>query len=188
MLNPIDFLEKRGGCRPHLEKTHKFYGVDFSCNGVSLLLQNTDNFICKEEDNKIGWELTSLELVLKLMSFDIKDAVDIEAVKQDCTHCAISKKCKGSKKCKECDGEGIVRFGNDFNEYECDCESCHGRGGKECGYCHGEKYFYIVSGIKIQAKFFRLIENCKIIADKKEDTLYFFAGENERGLIMGIRQ
>ena len=181
MLNPDDFLES-GSWRPYLEKTHKFYGVDFSCNGVSLLLQNTNNFVCKDEDNKTDWELTSLELVLKLMSFDIKNAVDMEAVKQDCTHCAIS------KKCKECEGAGVVIFENSYNGYQWDCGSCDGTGCKKCEYCHDEKYFYIVNEVKIQAKFFRLIETCKVIADKKEDTLYFFSSENERGLIMGIIQ
>ena len=176
MLNPNDFLEDKSSSREYPKETHKFYGVDFSCNGVSLLLQNTDNFICTD------WELTALDLVLKLMSFDIKNAVDIEAVKQGCTHCAIS------KKCKECEGEGVVKFENSYNGYQWDCGSCDGTGCKKCEYCHDEKYFYIVSGIKIQAKFFRLIETCKIIADKKEDTLYFFSRENERGLIMGIRQ
>ena len=116
------------------------------------------------------------------MAIDIKNAVDIEAAKQYCTHCAIG------KKCNECKGEGVVIFENSYNGYQWDCGSCDGTGIKKCEYCHDEKYFYIVDEVKIQAKFFRLIEKCKVIADKKEDTLYFFAGENERGLVMGIRQ
>jgi hypothetical protein len=32
------------------------------------------------------------------------------------------------KKCPECDGSGYVEFSNEFSSYECDCETCDGKG------------------------------------------------------------
>ncbi len=31
-------------------------------------------------------------------------------------------------KCEECDGDGEVHLGNDYNDYECTCKSCDGNG------------------------------------------------------------
>ena len=63
------------------------------------------------------------------------------------------KKCNGTgevevKQCPECGGEGHVTFENDFNFYDCDCETCCGKGvvkgGKgekmECPECEGDGF------------------------------------------------
>ncbi len=70
-------------------------------------------------------------------------------------------KCSGrglTKKCEECEGSGEVSFENDYNSYECECQSCSGCGARaaraddknseRCSRCQGfgsevdEEYFH----------------------------------------------
>ena len=55
------------------------------------------------------------------------------------------RRCNGTGEtavCPECDGDGKITFSTRFNDYECECLSCHGYGeirgkGQICGNCRG---------------------------------------------------
>lgn len=52
-------------------------------------------------------------------------------------------RCKGTgvkSRCDECDGDGVVCFTTDYNDYECECKGCDGEGVDAiCRACRGKK-------------------------------------------------
>lgn len=72
----------------------------------------------------------------------------IPEYKQEKKKCSI---CRGSGKaeeCPECKGLGEVNFENDYNDYEFECQTCHGHGevsgGKNtCEECEGTGQVYV---------------------------------------------
>ncbi|MEH6347749.1 MAG: hypothetical protein V7785_21825 [Bermanella sp.] len=135
-----------------------------------------------------GWEFSALDYQLEL-----PEKVECEA-------------CKGHKKitvneCKECNGEAVVCFENDFSDYTCDCASCDGHGGAtiygqgdECEGCYGEGKQFIkwsrlkVCGVDINPNYYQLlrgIENLEVCSDGIK-TLYFKASDVQ-GCVLGMK-
>ena len=106
--------------------------------------------------------------------------------------------------CPECKGEGLVYFETDFNDYECECETCYGSGvakggiGEEspCLECKGTGKEALpepaceIDGVLLSNILLEKIQRLPgwAIYEKKvaKDMLYFVFNGGE-GLVMGMR-
>ncbi len=112
--------------------------------------------------------------------------------------------CEGSgnssrKTCDECSGYGFVESDSDYNFYEVDCKTCHGRGSvfvksKEiCQDCNGEGSCFkpyshvIVLGIPINPNYLKQIMNIGGVEFFAEDMMLYFKSGEVKGAVMGMR-
>lgn len=121
-------------------KPFSFGDFTYASNGHLLVrvprLDDCEEWESLNEQAARMFETVDMPLVLAAL-VDIPDFPQPEPKK-----CSA---CKGTGKitlCPECEGKGYVEFANDYSEYECDCETCHGHGstiGDEhiCESCNG---------------------------------------------------
>ncbi len=112
-------------------------------------------------------------------------------------------KCKGvsSEKvnCEECDGSGEVDLSNDFNDYECICQSCDGAGTFACDFCSGKGVTKFDPAAQVQeanfdANYILLLQEnfddvCFYVDDKKQMAFLKFTHEGNvgYGALMSVR-
>jgi len=137
----LSFCEQKGSGRDALS-------LPFNCDGYTFA---TDGHICIRVDIDVSIishpdAPSTMEKIFITCDDDSKytDIPDIEGMSLlvDCSSCGGLGKLSV---CPECEGNKEVYFENDYNEYECTCESCGGTGkykngktlNEECEDCNG---------------------------------------------------
>lgn len=146
------------GRQPRQKKPVYHNGLTYITNGHYVLRfagRKEDAVDVTEENRKMAAFMESL------FPSDTERAEMRHApLKIDPTTVTWCEKCRGFgivRKCEECGGSGEVSFENDYNKYECECQSCYGcgaaaatrtdDGAERCSCCQGfgrevdERYF-----------------------------------------------
>ena len=120
-------IDLKSFCRVDTEEFSTPFSVgdkSYATNGVILVcVPRVDGIECREDAPKLGDRLP----------FDHDEITDWRPLPgltddQKKDTCGF---CKGHgfvRTCQECGGHGAVYFSNDYNNYECMCESCCGDG------------------------------------------------------------
>ena len=121
-------------------KPFSFGNFSYASNGHLLVrVPRLDD--CEE------WEALNEKAARLFESFDmpvvLAALVDIPDFPQpEPEKCSVCKGVGKITRCPECEGKGYIEFETDYNDYEVDCETCHGHGstiGDEqvCDCCNG---------------------------------------------------
>jgi len=137
----LSFCEQKGSGRDALS-------LPFSCDGYTFA---TDGHICIRValDTCVVSHPEAPKTMDKIFITceDESKYINIPEI-EGVSLCVDCSSCEGKGKisvCPECEGSGEVHFENDYNEYECDCDSCFGTGrykgskaaSEDCEDCNG---------------------------------------------------
>ena len=121
-------------CSHDLEKPFELNGNTYYTNGHIVLRLHEVGFDNIAVSNELkDWQVSIDDKVFPVDDEITGDWVQVPGAIGGQFPCRI---CKGSGKidvCKECGGDGVVEFENEYNTYECDCISCGGIGRTSCG-------------------------------------------------------
>jgi len=123
------FCEPKGTTRPALSDPFNCDGYTFATDGHICIRVDVDNSVESHPEAPKTMKGIFLTCDDDSKYIDIPEIEGISLV----VGCPV---CGGSGKlsvCPECEGNGEVFFENDYNEYECTCESCFGTGKYKSG-------------------------------------------------------
>lgn len=147
MINIHAFCNSEDSANELLKKMKLPWSSDdhtFASNGHVLVRVNRLDGIAVDED--LNKDISdTIDLLIQPSCVEPVSIPDLPDEKP-CPRC-VGTGYTYERKCPECDGDGIVVFENDFNIYECDCDTCGGGGvlrGKEgekvpCDLCEGTR-------------------------------------------------
>ena len=151
-----------------------------------------------------GWEALNEKAAILFEAFDmpvvLSALVDIPDFPQpEPVKCGVGKGTGKITRCPECEGSGDVEFETDYNDYVCECESCHGHGstiGDEqiCEVCDGTGHKKEMNRIELGCTGFsshyltmlKALPGMRIAPTEPEKACYFKWDEGD-GLIMPMR-
>lgn len=126
-----------GDLREHMKGPFFYDGYTYATDGASIVRVEWKH---ADEKKELGKKLISVIPFGKTGFPANVPIVEIKKIAKNsrCEHCCFNPKVKKVRtECPECGGDCFVSFGNDYNNYECECQSCDGYGYTESG---GVKY------------------------------------------------